>query len=1231
MKKNCVSMLKKLREHTGMTLTEVLVALAILMVAIMCFLPLAQSSYKNIYTVGEKTKANYKAVGLIERLIGNSGANGAYEVSTDDVPLQMRVKDIAIQANSGEMQSINGASIVSKPENVTDGFSTFICDSVTAKMVCYPSHISDDFLTKTIMLYAAGFRFSDVSQFQISYTDSSGTSQAVPGGTYNDSNPYCRIKIDKDNASIAYLTLVGDNDIIRFENSPLTIQYRTHKLTVEIDAPTVIMVGEQAEDGNYYYYVTSGEPDENGNLDIIRKKMNSKDPLAGQTGSVPNKITGNVTLTSAMNDVEWVAAGEGDNGVGGVNQYGYYVMCGDNGQIRRFWKNPSTGNYGWGGDYTIAHEYYYNSDESAAPFVSDRRIYSTSVDSSYVYIKDPTKDIDNRNDDACGINLIPDTNDNKKDDDWAIWDSLYTQTAFSINALIKHPDIEVYTAGNLLWAHRVTSWDKQAGEVTEFDNMYVNDSTDDTTGWTYYFANGGGWNDTTTTGNDKLKKYPLQKKNATQKLKAAEMTSYADYYKLDASTDNYITLTSVDAVTMKKSYASATHPTQSYTLYCGYIPAVMDLWATNLGVARFANYNYGEWRATLGLAFQDNDDDDDAYFEEIGDIYHGIWRSGKKNYHAHFTGYLWEYGRATAKNYSLSGICGPANYAPEYNEALAKTMAAAAEAQNFGREYYPLNSTEYQSQIQKQNTTAITVSYLSNPYALSGAQVKHNTYPQSPDRWVPLVNPENSLDGVFEWAFDDSTTIMDSDSLYYEDYDGNTGYYSIAVGYYVAGLVNDSHDVSTNGMISSPSVMNNGIVYLRAGGANDDGLGKGYNLQQESNVFNEFYSTGDYWRDRNTELPGGKNTLHQAVSAGYWRDAYHPLFYSTFGDTYDPLDSKRKYSYLMGHILQDKKLTTVSWGLTWNESPEAMWGGSDGTLMSWYLDLDALQKNKDTANSDESITCEFQSYKKLEYANQHKAKYGTTIFSSRYVIAGGGGAAVETFKLPTTTAEMTSFLKKEGWDNADDNNMYWDKCSIQLKNTDTYGFISPLDTVEDVEYANDTWVVGGVQGVANPKYYNKNGMNFSLCQDKAVVKKTGSSDEGSWICVRSWFDKNGGKDAGGPVAGNCNYVWQAVQISTKKNCNIQQVTYCNGMWYAVGYIDTNDNGEYDYTPESGQEREHAVVFYAVDPTQPCGTEKGWRLSDNGKVGYTQAWANNGSGKYTLMNIDGVNSVASRNG
>lgn len=72
MNTKCATVKNRLRARDGMTLTEVLVALAILTIAIMCFLPLAQSSFKNVHLAGEKTKSNYKAVGLIERLIGNT-------------------------------------------------------------------------------------------------------------------------------------------------------------------------------------------------------------------------------------------------------------------------------------------------------------------------------------------------------------------------------------------------------------------------------------------------------------------------------------------------------------------------------------------------------------------------------------------------------------------------------------------------------------------------------------------------------------------------------------------------------------------------------------------------------------------------------------------------------------------------------------------------------------------------------------------------------------------------------------------------------------------------------------------------------------------------------------------------------------------------------------------------------------------------------------------------------
>lgn len=1178
---------RKLGEKRGMTLVEMLIAMAILVIAVLCFLPLAQSTFRNLYMVGERTSSNFKSVGLIERLIGNSGANGDYEVSTEDVPLQMTVKSESIMANSSSLQSIDGASLLSNPANGNNSLSTFICDSVTAKMVCYPTHIADDFLTKTITLYASGFRFSSVNEFKIYYTDSSGNRQMV-GGVYNESNPYCQIEIDRDNASIAYLTLKGDNQVISFETSPLTIEYRVYSLTVEIDAPTVIMVGEDAQDGNYYYYVTSGEPDEDGHLEIVRKVMDGVDPLG--------KISTPITLNAAMNDVEWVEPGEGDDGNGGTNEYGYYVMCGDNGQIRRFWRNPVTGNYGWGGDYTVAHNYYYNNGQQTE---TNERMYSTTVDSSFVYIKDPgNPDVNDSS--VTGISLNPDTTGLG----YTIFNKLYTQTAFTINALQDY-QIDVYTAGNLLWAQAKDEYGRIDGNQPY--NEYVNS---DNSKWLTAYLYGtlrGNYYDNTYPGNLILRRYTFNYKDGTTKVSANDMISYGDYYQLDDHTDNYITLTSVTPIKMTKAYSSSEgYPTESYTLYAGQIPAVMDLWTPTLGVADHSDYNYGEWRATLGIAFTDDSANAAKYFTNAGKMFNGGKREWGIMRRRNMWGYVWHYTDASASDYALSGVCSPKNY--EDSRALEVTFNAVDTlASDYGKRVYPLNPGDHQAEIQNQNETKITIAYLSEPYAISKNQLMFNKYDVSSNR--------HETDGVYEWGFDDSVTISDADSMYYEDYDGNGGYFSIAVGYYVGGLLYENQSTKH---ISVPTVMNNGVVYLRAGeagGAPFDENFTGFTLQKESNVFNEFYTSVDYWRKRQDDWGAVKNILTEAVSAGYWRDAYHPLFYSTYGGVYNPDDSRDKYSYLMGHILYDKRLTSVAWGTTWNESPEAMWGASDGTLMSWYLDLDALEAGNADANNDESITAEFQSYNWLKRANEINAETGTRKMVCRYSNAIGYD---ESYDIPLTPDEMTAWQNK---DNADDENTYWDKCSAQLGMTSTLGFISPLDTVEDVTFANDTWVAVGVQGLANPKTDGK----VDYCRNAAVVKAPFSRDTGSWVCVRTWYDQSGGQDRG-PIAGNCNYVWKAVQISEKENCNIQQITYTNGMWYAVGYIDDNDNGEYDYI--TGDER--AVVFYAIDPLEPCGTEKGWKLSDPGGVGYTQAWYNTGNGGYQLLNIDGVNAVASRN-
>ncbi len=1278
----------KLQDKQGMTLVEVLVAMAILMVALITFLPLAQSSFQNIALAGKRIKEGYYSVGVIEKLIGNDGANGAYETVTANMPLEfhseksgvtpLKANDKAVNKDE-RLQTINGHSIISTPEAPGKGFSTFICNSVTAQMVAFPRHISDDFMRKAITLYGVGFHFSGnkVGEIKLFYTDESGVKQEV-------SDKYYKFTVEPSNSAIGYLTLMGDNDQISFTHSPLYIQHELgFEIKIEIDAPTVIMVGEAASDNNYYYYVTSGEPlddlgrvdDEHGELQIVRKVMNNRDPK----GSL-----GQITLNSAMNDVEWVGVGEGNNGQGFPNKEGYYHMCGDNGQIRRFWKNEATGNYGWGGDYVTDYK-----KENGETKITSNHVYASEVQSSYFYQK-PTVEQPGTggiaNKPNKGIDLNPPNEDIKNPQ--TIYNRLYAQTVFSVNALEGKSNVPLHVSDTSFFMESIGT-SKNQGIENRYTNSFGKGS---------WFQSFSGISEADKQYNlahpdaPMVNGIPIKPKAATHTIDATQIESYESFNELDQRQKNPIVLTSVDSIMMEHNYTNKKYPQNSYTLYCGYIPAVMDLWATDEGVRNNSPFT-SEWRGTLGLAYKDNGTEDyhiplgkilskeekeEQLYIKHGGLIPDLISSRKMDVDLILNGHIWDYSKTKENNFAISGLCGPENYNKERCPGLFKNLTNKSEGVNSNvasKAYYPLNI----GPMQLQNETEITVSYLSHPYAISGKRFKHSIFDHSPSRW-------DIHSGVFEWTFDDSLTISDSDTIRFVSYDkkGNetVNYISMAVGYTVSGLVYENQTQNDGYKeLAVPTVMNNGVVLLRAGGKDAEGLNpkndnSGVNLRTESNVFNQFFSTGDYFSSRNkdhTIIGNNENSMHQAVSAGYWRDVYHPLFYAIRDNMYDRRHPVDRYSYLMGHILQDKRLNCVCWGERWNGDPEAMWGASDGTMMDWNYWTGGENSNR--------IDAEFQSYQKLKYANEYKDKWGTELddpiyddegkykghltFKHSWTEGVHGATAVKTgtYTLPISNAEMSSWYNREPTNWKDDKdfkthnpmytNTYLDKRSLILATKHSgdgslfhphnfsvdesilkeHAFISPLDTVEDLEYANDTWVAVGVQGLANP--IKEDGITYC---SKGAVKQT--SSEGSWVCVRTWYDQSGGKDKG-PTENNCNYIWHAVQISDMENCNITQISYSNGMWYAMGYIDENDNGEYDYTGSSiGKEREHAVLFYARDPSKPCAgnpNEKwdgGWRLcnpaKEKGKKAYTRAWTNKGNDTFELLDIDGINSVASRN-
>lgn len=1221
---------KIIAANGGMTLVELLVSLSLLVLIVFCFMPLFMSYYQNIKTSGNIVKNNYTKVGLIEKLIGNTGSNSGYEYEVDGIPLAMTVKEkngstLQVKSKLSESQTgveysqkISGNNIISTPDNAAGGFTTFYADSVTSTMLCFPSHISDDFKEKTVTLFASGFKFNNINEITLQYTGEDGL-------FYDVSKSYYKVTQPVNSPSMAYLTLYGDNEQINFRTSPLKIQYPgKNDLIIEVDAPNIIMVGEQTKDGKYYYYVTSGDTNEDGTVDVVAKKMNNTDSN-GQT----------VKLNAAMNDVEWISAdsGDGKNVDTNGNRYGYYAMCGDNGQIRRFWKD-SSGKYYWGGDNTIHYDYSSvqperESNDHAAPVVNETKesVYSTEASYKYLFVAYPYAGADKYfGDRTDGICL--DRNNMGK---------LYTNTAFTLNA-VDDPNAKFWAINsNLLFSFRRTDcdgkWDSESGHFDDvMYNQYVLNNTR---------MKGGGYGFVglpllkgMTPNSDiitpfSIKDYDgLNRYFTVNRVNADGVESYEDFWG-----ENYsdgIVLTSVDTIKMSNTYtSSAGNPINTYTLYCGYVPAVVDLWSPTKNISEnVSSYMYTRWLATLGVAYVE---DNETVLTNYSLFRSRIWGQkayldwGSWVYNSKFTrlsGNLWSYANSDKDSYALSGICGPANYAE--SESLKKALELIEDQKASPNDYkiespsrihpvYPLNTSEYQDQMQKQNTTLISIGYLSNPRAMGSLSNNSSSY--------DITLDSKGHANVYQWTFDRGTTFLDSDSIMLEDEEGNERNMSIAVGYTLSGLEN-----GYDGGVVAPTVMNCGVVYLRSGGANNEEWYSGAALNNESNIFHMFYYPSVYWKKK-----GDAQILDKTVSAGYWRDILHPLYYSPYGATYNR-DTEDKYSAVASHILFGKRLNCVAWGTRWDSQPEALWGASDGTVMNWGdITNSKYWDQKESDYNAESVRAEFQSYSWVESAKEHK-----DVFYRWYNIVDYPGS----FKLPQSLSEATEQAintnNYQGWNakigGADVENSYLDCRSLILRDfssaysPNAYGFISPLDTIEDVTFANDIWVAVGCQGQNNPTY----------CGTMAVTR---SSDSGSWVAVRTWFDlsngadtqpclkPNSGKNYTGSKTGKDNnfFLWHAVQISTIEKCNIVQVTNIGEMWYAVGYIDENDNNECDSD-------EKAVVFYAEDPSKACGTEGGWKLAKSSvsgsAVNYTQACHYNGT-SWETVDISSINAMASR--
>ena len=1268
----------------GMTLVEVLTAMAILSLVIFCFTPLFLTYYQAIRVAGDEVIDVQNQSGILQTVIGNfdAGKGGNYSANVTEIGLELKTPSTATltRDNNGttvsttlngavtvalgnQIDNVKGDFLASDPESMKDTYVTIKAQGSSSGLVCYPKSLTDDFIEAKIIVYGSGgINFADAS-----YINDFKLSCGLEGKTnLSNGTDYTVRKLAN---SMVEFTIYGGGKV-SYETSPLLINYKIgqHILQVEVDAPSMIMVGEADDEGKYYYYVSRGEiidgNDSDTNKDelaIIRREMKSTDAHNSST----------VTLNAAMNDVEWVPADSGDgyNVDSAGNKYGYYVMCGDNGQVRRFWRNNTTGNYYWGGDYTYYTDYDFvqvnDGDAQAHIYTTDQNgsqssspVYNTETSFKFISQRTASTTQSGFNVSSKEYNLVGSlVNLNT-----ALLRSL---TVVSVTRAddgeFYGADGEVYfyklkksassTLATLAEAHSKPS--KVNGVTVE---EWVNTVNSTAHGWletddnSYYDING-----LTVDGKGKIN--GISKDSYPITLTSVDAIRINTPNKTDVKNDGsyYFTATGKGDTQAENAATNLNYPQSSYTLYCGYIPAMMDLFASKTGSTGSYKYPTG-WQGTYG-----HSDGSDGTFYVIP-TGTGLTRAGNRttlqdnaekvsywrmtlgvtpyltsgtalttsstgnlafyrNYTSWFTkyhDYLVHYPYTNLK-YAITGKFYDAETFNNNKDKIKESF------ENFEKTGYTIATPDtlinHHDNIQQNVTNGeivdITISYLSHPYAIS---VSANP---TDDIVYDLSNNKGDGHHIYYWNNRRETiTFLDSASTVIPSGEKDIPV-SLMVGYVLGGTVSYSNS-GNDSTVDVGSVMNNGIVFLRAGdyrvetqnSANGEtyeylAIDKdGYKLATESNVFHQFYylnsrailekeRTGSGAHTEYAYEPTKGENIGNLYGADYWQNNRHIQYKSIAGGAASE-GNDGGYEYIRSHPMTNTKVTCVSWGVTWNGYPEAMWGTENGTVLSWWVNTTSTQGSHTAYDwNDRSVDAEFQSYKWVDNVN------GKT-FS---VVSDGNTDSVGSAVWGSSNSNATTFSV-----GSNSYKYFYDKTSQATNLWSTIGFISTLETINDITYDNDMWVAVGDQSDKDPADYCASGQWNGGGEIARAF--TGNGRGGSWVNVRYWVDANG---SGKHADDNAYYHWRAVKISNNENYNIVQINNLNGIWVATGYEDANNNEEYD-------NGERTVVCWARNPLGACDENMDGKWSEE-----VQFYANNGASMTALdqNKVGGINSCATR--
>lgn len=1135
-----------IKSQKGMTLVEVLVAMAVLMVVIMTFTPLFAHYYKNIRDAGVLTRTTYHKVSLMERLLADKeSVNKDYETNKVNIPLKLTVcsangtdqgVSLSFGNSSADFNKISGKMITTDGEREDktrsgskNNYATFYIGNASARMVCFPKSLTDDFVETNIQVFPLGFEFKDKSKFVLEYTDSTGALKTVPKKYYDVE------LVTEDGYTYAEFTFYGANDYICFQNSPLVISYGSREVDVEIGAPMMIMVGEATQNEhngtNYHYYATAGVDTKTGHMDLLGKNMAlSSTASSGSTTTTSNipKPTAAANLNAAMNDVEWVEPGEGyDINASGkkvVNRYGYYIMGGDNGQVRRFWRNSTTGNYFWGGDYLVDFKMYSQEGSVKAYSETEALPQADRVNSTYSSTFKNTLTTQASYESYyqasySGNNMIQLTNYNGKvlgfgSSDW--WNIYFcdfgTVTAKSTGGV----DPDFYVAGNYRGVHDTPGWLTNKKRSHQYDLAYGTKMKF----YTNYTISSDKYNISGGTARTPLESYRAMTGDDTPM--PITITSVASISLNASDKSQYLSSTPHVGVANDGYHGEVSgveaYPQTSYSLYCGTIPAFADVFGKHinkstkgymagLGIGAVVDGNKISYGLTGIFADQDtpdivfrNADDDDRTYTAKGLLY---WLNDPTGYDVN------DYKRNIAAGSLLS------NY---YHVGEGKNVDGT-----------------YKAGVTANKKVNITIGYLSQPYANSNSKLMGHPNENTVD-YLTVYSGMNAVNhNFYGLAPREFSTFLDIDS--YHD-DAKDATFSVAAGYALGVFT-----VDANGFARIGQLYNTGIVYVRAADSDDtpenqlDG-GSGWSMQKETNVFHHLYGIDMHVNGKNkTGVRGWNNEMHlQTINL------------NVDGGSTGGGNIPSRITYNNAHPMEQTECRTVACGMDRIGYPEFMVGTSDGTVISWSCDYENPDVSNDYKNIWNGALKEFESYHWFVDYYLHKG-----------------------LSLSNITDLASKGAYKEGGF-AD----YWSANSYGgvLSTIKPESFISTLTCINDIKYADDLWVAVGNQGDKTP---------IETGSGTSTYNGLNGAKHGSFINVRQNATINN-KEV---------YAWKSVMVAEPMGnaitgytyINFVSVEYCQGVWYAMGYIDADGDDHCD-------EDEEGVIYYATNPLEEAYDDDG---------------------------------------